>query len=181
MKALGLLEFKSIGKGVEATDQMIKSANVKLLLATPMCPGKYISIISGNIEAIKNAVETGKKVGDIFTVCDYVISNVHEGVYSALTATTNIEEVNSLGIIETMSSISAIMAGDIALKSANIELLEIRIARGLGGKGFVLIAGELSSVESSVKANESKLGPRGEIISSVVVASPTKELISQLY
>ncbi|AOT71343.1 BMC domain-containing protein [Geosporobacter ferrireducens] len=179
-KAIGLLEFKSIAKGMEATDEMLKAADVELILATPICPGKYISIVTGNVGAVKNAVEVGKSVGDIFTVDEYFIPNVSEKVFPAITATSNPEKIASLGIIETISAVTSILVGDIAVKTSNVELLEIRIARGLGGKGFTIITGEVSAVQSAVKACENNLKETGGIVSSVVIASPAKDFIAKL-
>jgi len=179
-KAIGLLEFKSIAKGIEATDEMMKSSNVELLLANPICPGKYITIITGDVEAVNNAKKVGERVGDIFVVGAFLIPNVSEEVFPALTATTDPNKISSLGVIETISALSSILVGDIAVKSANIDLLEIRIARGLGGKGFVVMTGEISSIKSAVKTCENQLMKTGEIISSVVIASPNKELIDKL-
>ncbi|MEW9124613.1 MAG: BMC domain-containing protein, partial [Thermotaleaceae bacterium] len=150
-KALGLIEFKSIAKGMEATDEMVTSSNVELILSAPICPGKYVTIVSGDVAAVKNSIKVGKDIGSIFTVDDFVIANVHPQIFPALTATTDVNKITSLGIIETISAVSSIMAGDIAVKAANVELLEIRIARGLGGKGFVILTGEISSVKSAVK------------------------------
>ena len=179
-KAIGLLEFKSIAKGMEATDEMLTSADVELLLAAPICPGKYISIVTGNVGAVKNAVEVGKRVGDIFTVEEHFIPNVSEKVFPAITATTNLDKIGSLGIIETISAVTSILVGDIAVKASNVELLEIRIARGLGGKGFTVFTGEVSAVKSAVKACENNLKETGGIVSAVVIASPTKDFIAKL-
>ncbi|TCO77951.1 BMC domain-containing protein [Marinisporobacter balticus] len=179
-KSIGLLEFKSIAKGIEATDHMLKSANVELVLSSPLCPGKYITILCGDVGAVKNAVKTGEHIGGNFIIDSYVIANVHEDIFPALTATTNIERISSLGIIETMSAITSIMAGDIALKAANVQLLEIRVARGLGGKGFILLTGEIGAVKSAVKTCEHKLEETGDIISTVVIASPSADLIPKL-
>ena len=41
-KAIGLVEFKSIAKGIETTDERLKSANVELITSTALCPRKYI-------------------------------------------------------------------------------------------------------------------------------------------
>lgn len=179
-KSIGLIEFKSVAKGMEATDAMLKAANVELLLSTPVCPGKYITLVSGEVGAIKNAVEVGSLVGGIFTIEKDVIPNVSEAVFPALTATLDVSRIVSLGIIETISAIMSILAGDIAAKSANVQLMEIRVARGLGGKGFVLITGELAAVKSAIAACENRLENTGGIISAVTIASPSRELVSQI-
>ncbi len=179
-KSIGLIEFKSIARGIEATDEMMDAANVELLLSTPLCPGKYISLVSGDVGAVKNAIQVGKNVGGVFTIDSHVIPSVHRNVFPALTATTDIEKIKSLGIIETISAVSSIVAGDIAVKAANIDLVEIRIARGLGGKGFVILTGEISSVKSAIKACSNTLQDSGEIVCASVIASPNKDLISNI-
>ncbi|MCT4605790.1 MAG: BMC domain-containing protein [Marinisporobacter sp.] len=179
-KSIGLLEFKSIAKGIEATDQMLKSANVELILSSPLCPGKYITLLCGDVGAVKNAVKAGEHIGGTFVIDSYVIPNVHEEIFPALTATTDIDKISSIGIVETMSAITAIMAGDIAVKAANVQLLEIRVARGLGGKGFILLTGDVGAVKSAVKTCENQLEQTGDMISTVVIASPSKDLINKL-
>lgn len=178
--AIGLVEFKSIAKGIEATDEMLKSANVELIISTPLCPGKYITMVCGDVSAVKNAIKVGKNIGGIFIIDDHVIPNVHKDVFPALTATTDVNKFTSLGVIETISAVTSVVVGDIAVKSANVQLVEIRVARGLGGKGFVIITGEISSVKSAVKTCLNRLKDSGEIICTSVIASPNKELVSKI-
>ena len=179
-KSIGMIEYRSIAKGMESTDIMMKAANVELILSTPVCPGKYVSIVSGEVGAVESAIKAGKLAGDIFAIEDYIIPNVNEEVFPALSGTSSFERVDSLGIIETMSAITSIMAGDIAVKAGNVRLIEIRIARGLGGKGFTLISGELATVNSALRSCEEKLKDTGSIVSTVVIAFPTKELIAAI-
>lgn len=179
-KSIGLIEFKSIAKGIEVTDEMLKSANIELITSTALCPGKYISIVTGDVGAVNNAINVGKNMGGIFAIDDYIIPNVHEDIFPAITATSDIDKVNSLGIVETISAVSSIVVGDVAVKAANVQLIEIRIARGLGGKGFVIMTGEISSVKSAVKACENRLKDTGEIIYTSAIASPSKDLITSI-
>ena len=97
-----------------------------------------------------------------------------------MVGTTEVTKVASLGVIETISALTAVQAGDIAAKASNITLMEIRIARGLGGKGFLIFTGEVSSVRSAVKACVNTLGESGEIISHCVIPSPHADLVKQL-
>lgn len=179
-KSIGMIEYRSIAKAIESTDIMLKAANVELILSTPVCPGKYVSIVSGEVGAVESAVKAGKMAGDIFVIEDYIIPNINEEVFPALSGTSSYDQIDSLGIIETMSAITSIMAGDIAIKAGNIKLIEIRIARGLGGKGYVILSGELATVKSALQSCEEKLKETGSIVCSTVIASPTKELISAI-
>ncbi|PKM94723.1 MAG: propanediol utilization protein [Firmicutes bacterium HGW-Firmicutes-1] len=179
--SIGLLEFKSIAKGIEVTDEVLKSSNVELISANPICPGKYISIVSGDVGAVKNAVEIGKKLGGVFQIEALVIANIHPDIFPALTGTAEMHPISCIGIIETMSSLSSIMVADTAIKASNINIIEIRIARGLGGKGFTIISGEVSSVKRAIMAVEDKYMATGEILCASTVANPEKELIKKIF
>lgn len=180
-KSIGLLELKSIAKGIEAADAMSKAANVEIVLSTAMCPGKYITIINGEVGDVKTAIAAGENVGDAFVLESFVIPNVNEAVFPALSGTTNVEHIASLGIVETMSATASIIAGDIVVKSANVKLIEIRLARGLGGKGFILITGDVAALNSAVKSCEEGLKETGSIVSAVVIPAPSKELVSSIF
>jgi len=180
-RAIGLFEFKSIAKGIEVTDEILKSSHVTLISANPICPGKYISIVTGEVVAVTNAVETCRSIGGIYLIEAELISNVHQDVLPALTGTTDMELIDSVGIIETMSALNSILVGDIALKAANVRLLEIRLARGLGGKGFTILTGDLSSVERAVHAVKGQFLPMGDILYSTIVPKPHKDLVAKLF
>lgn len=171
-RSIGLIEFKSIAKGIEATDEMLKAAEVSVILTSSLCPGKYISIIEGDVAAVKTSIAVGVSIGDVFCISHYVISNVHESIFPALTGTSTYDEIRSIGIVETMSAITSIMAGDIASKTADIDLIDVRIARGLGGKGFIVISGDVSAVKSAVTSCLDQLKDTGDIVATTVIPSP---------
>ena len=104
-KAIGLMELKSIPIGIETADEMLKAANVDLIMANPICPGKYMILISGDVGAVKSSIETGKKVADIFLVEYHIINNVHEDVLISLSGYSEIDKVKSIGAIETISAV----------------------------------------------------------------------------
>lgn len=175
-KALGLVEFKTIPVAVEATDEMLKAAEVELVMATPICPGKYITIISGEVDSVATAVQRGVTVGNIFVVDSHVIPNISEAVMPALSGAAPVDTVESLGAIETIAAIGAIKAGDVVAKASRVQLIEIRLARGLGGKGEVFYTGELGAVEAAHQAVLERLGENGGLVSAVVIARPHKDI-----
>ena len=179
-KSIGLLEMKSIPVGIETADAVLKAANVELLTATPTCPGKYVIIICGAVGAVKSAMESGRQTAGIYLVGHHTINNVHASVPEAIVGTSEVGHIASIGVIETMTALTAVEAGDYAAKAANVRLMEIRIARGLGGKGFVILTGEVSAVRSAVKAAMNQLEETGDITSSSVIASPHPGLIDKL-
>ncbi|MQM73660.1 MAG: BMC domain-containing protein [Eubacteriaceae bacterium] len=174
--AIGFIEFKSIPIGIESTDQMLKSGNVELVTATPICPGKYVTIISGDVGAVRSSVKNGEVVGGMFVIESHVIPNIHQAVFPALMANVDVDNVQSIGIIETINAISSIVVADTAVKAANITLVEVRMARGLGGKAFVIMTGEVSPVKQAVKAAENAMREYGVITSTSVIASPHQDV-----
>lgn len=180
-KSIGLLELKSIPAGVETADAMLKAANVELLTASPTCPGKYVIIVCGAVGAVKSAMETGCNTAGMYLVGSHTINNVHDSVPCAITGTAQVERVSAIGMVETMTALAAVRAGDVAAKAANVTLMEVRIARGLGGKGFVLLTGEVSAVRSAVKNALHTLAETGDVTGSCVIPSPHPGLIEQLY
>ena len=146
-KAIGLVELKSTPIGIQTADEMVKAANVELVLANPVCPGKYMIVVSGDVGAVKNSVERGKSIADVFLVESHIINNVSPQVLVAIAGATDIKDLKSIGAIETISALTIIKAADIAVKASNIQLIEVRIAKGLGGKGFLIMTGEISSVK----------------------------------
>jgi microcompartment protein CcmL/EutN len=179
-KAIGLIELRSIARGMLTTDAMLKAADVELLRAHVVCPGKYIILVTGTISHVTNAVNTGQNVAPEIVVDHFILPNVHPSVFPALTATTVIEEVKSIGVIETFTLASAIIAADVAVKAAPVQLIEIRLPFAMGGKAFTLFTGEVSSVRNAVQTAVSQLKDEGVIDSFAVIPSPHKDLIEKL-
>jgi len=176
LKAIAMIELNSIAKGVQAADEMLKSADVELVMAQPICAGKYMALVTGDVDSVERAAEVGRETAGEFLVDDFVIPNVHSSIFPALTATTRIHDIDSLAVIETFSVASSILAADAAVKAADVDIIEIRCATGLGGKSFLYLTGDVSSVNSAVEAGIEVLKGTGLILSYVVIPSPTPDI-----
>lgn len=178
--SVGLLEIKSIARGIIVADEMVKAADVQLIQAMPVCPGKFIVLVAGDVGAVESSLRAGAaKAGD--QVIDrFVLPNVHKSVFPALVGTNSLEKIRSIGIVETYSVASAIVAADTAAKAANIDLLEVRLARGMGGKSFFLVSGEVSAVRSSINASVARLKDDGFYAGAEFIAAPHKDLLKAL-
>ncbi len=176
LKAIAMIELNSIAKGVEAADEMLKTSDVELVMAQPICAGKYMVLVSGDVDSAERASEVGKEMAGEFLVDDFVIPNVHSSVFPALTATTRIQDIDSLAVIETFSVASSIQAADAAVKAADVDIIEIRCATGLGGKSFLYLTGDVASVNSAVEAGIEILKGTGLILSHVVIPSPSQDI-----
>ena len=180
MESLGMIELNSIARGIEAGDAIIKTANVKLVAAYAACPGKYIVMVRGQVSAVKSAIEVGAKVSGKSLINDIVIANIHDQVFKALSCATEISAKGAVGVIETYSLATAILVSDAAVKTANVELLEIRLGRGLGGKAFTVLTGDVSSVRAAVDAAEEASKESGLLAHTAVIPRISEEMLRTL-
>ena len=180
LRTIGCIELNSIAMGMHSADEMVKAAEVALVMARPTCPGRYLVVVSGDTGAVNSAVERGREIAGPMLVDWFTIPNVHAGVVPALSGTGIAAPINALGIIETCTTVSCILAADAAAKAGQVDLLEIRFAAGLAGKAFVVMTGDVASVQSSVDAGVAGVGDSGPVLSHVVIPSPSAELKAQI-
>ena len=78
-EALGMIETKGYVGSVEASDAMVKAANVSLVKTIPIGGGLITVLCKGDVGSVKAAVEAGseaaKRVGEL--VCSHVIPRPH--------------------------------------------------------------------------------------------------------
>lgn len=180
LRTIGCVELSSIGMGMQTADEMVKAANVELVMARPTCPGRYLVIITGDTGAVTSSVQTGRALGADLVVDSFIIPNVHEDVIPAMNGTAIHGRINALGVIETYTAASCVLAADAAAKAGDVRLLELRLSAGLGGKAFVVMTGEVSAVQSSVDAGVANVTEGGPVVSKIVIPSPSEDLKKQL-
>ena len=180
IQAVGVIELKSIAKGVEAADAALKSAGVTLISAHPACPGKYEIVLTGAIADVTAAVEHVLGRFGSTMVDSSVMGRIDERVIAALFGTQSASREGSLGIIETFSAASAIKAADIAVKTAKVEIYDLRVSRGMGGKGVVMVTGDVGDVTAAVEAGVRLAEEHGLFSQMSVIPAPHAELWEQL-
>jgi len=177
--AIGIVETSSIAKGFEVADALLKRANVELVVNRTICPGKYMVLIGGDVDAVIASVDTGVEIGAHTVVDHFIIPNVHPAVFPAISGVTHLPELKALGVIEAFTVASVIEAADAAVKAADIELITIHLAMAIGGKGFVSFTGDVSAVESAVEAGTEIVERKGLLVEKVIIPSPRKEIVSE--
>ena len=178
--SIGLIELGSIAAGFQACDAMLKTADVDLVLSRSICSGKYMVMIRGDVAAVQSSVEAGSHAGGFSIIDKFVIANLHESVFPAISGTNKVETLQALGILESFSVASLIEGADAAVKTASVELIEIRLAMALGGKAFATMTGSVAAVQSAVDAGAKVIAQKGLLVNKVVIASPRRELLSEM-
>lgn len=175
-KAIGMVEYQTVSVGILAADSMVKTAEVDIIEAQTVCPGKYIVIISGELSAVRAAVDNSKTQYEEKLIDSFVLGNPHESIFSAIYGTTHIENAEALGVLETYSAASIIVAADVAAKTAMVDLIELRIAKGMCGKSYMFITGSVASVTAAIEATKAKIADKGFFLDSSVIARPDQKL-----
>jgi microcompartment protein CcmL/EutN len=179
---IGLLETSSIARGVEVADAVLKEAAVEMLCATPVHPGKYVMLFTGAVNDVRASAKRGAELAGGDLVDQLVIPQVHDQVVPMLKRRGGRinGQLDAVGVVETNTVASTILAADAALKQASVDLIDIRIANGLGGKSFFVVTGEVSDVRSSVAAGASSASSSGMLAREVVIPRPHPELTVHL-
>lgn len=175
-KAIGMVEYKTVSTGVSVADAMVKTAEIDIIEAQTVCPGKYIVLITGDLSAVNAAVEMAKTRFSNHLIDSFILGNPHEGIFPAMYGASKIEKVNALGILETFSAASIIVAADVAAKTAVVELIELRIARGMCGKSYVMMTGEIAAVTAAIEKAKSAVGEGAMLLDSSIIASPDEKI-----
>ena len=178
--SIGLIELSSIAAGYQVADAMLKAAGTELLLARSICSGKYMTMVRGDVAEVMASVEAGRQAARGFIVDTFVIPNLHESIFPAIYGSNKVDNLESLGILESFSVASLIEAADASAKSAEVRLIEIRLAMALGGKAFVTMTGAVAAVQAAVDAGASVLGSKGLLVNKIVIPAPRKELLTEI-
>lgn len=179
-KSVGVIELKNIPKGVEATDAALKSAGIEMVSAHPSCPGKYEIILTGSISNVQAAVDHVRAKFENYVIDSSIMGRIDEQVITALFGTQTTAKKGSLGLIETFSAATAIKAADMAVKTARVEIFDLRVSRGMGGKGVVMLTGEVGDVTAAVEAGANYAKTTAMLSSYSVIAAPHEELWQQM-
>lgn len=186
MKAIGFIETKGLVGNIEATDAMLKAAEVEFLGSVALGAGLVAVVVTGEVASVKASVEAGaeaaSRVGEL--VSTNVIARPHNDVIKVLPpkgpaaggsfSVDAVHEENplksALGMIETYGYTANIQAADAMLKAAEVSLVgQERIGAGLV---TVFVQGDVGAVKAAVEAGEESAGRIGEVVSSHVIARP---------
>jgi len=178
--AVGMLEFTSIAAGMEAADRMVKAADVQPLFFKTVCPGKFLAAVAGDVAAVSASVDAGRDVSPSSLADWFVIPNIHHGVIAALSGVAPPVEREALGILETFSAASIIVAADAAVKAAEVRIMDVHMALGLGGKGYALFSGDVAAVQAAVDAGALRASEAGLLVARVVIPRPADGFFEQL-
>jgi len=179
--SIGLLELNCVARGIETADAVLWEADVSMVFAEPVQPGKYLMLFTGSVQSVTSGLRRGVEVSADSLVDSLLIEQAHEQLTFGLWREGRLNgTLDALGVIQTSTVASAVLAADAALKTATVDLLELRIANGMGGKSYFTLTGEVSDVRSSITSGARVASERGQLMRDVVIARPHADLVRHL-
>lgn len=178
--ALGLLEFDSIAVGIAAGDAMAKRAPIESIRAGTVQPGKYLVMIAGEVADVQESLDAGRRIGESALRDEIFLPQIDRSVVGAVGGARQPGRGRALGIVETRSVAAGIHAADAGVKGANVNVRELRLADGLGGKAFVLFGGDVSDVTAAVECAVQAIARGQQLVRQVVVAQLHDEMDQNL-
>jgi len=149
--AICLIEFNNVADGVTAADAMTKKAPIAMLKSGTISQGKYLVLIGGSTASVKESYQEGMSISSENVVDSLFLPDIHGQAYQAVLGNRQPCDAEALGIIETGTVAAAIQAADAGVKGAKVNIVEIRLADGYGGKGYTLFNGKVEDVEAALE------------------------------
>ena len=177
---LGMLEWDSIAQGLLASDALLKEVDVQTIAVRPVTPGRFVCLFTGEVEGVRSALERGTEVGGETVIDSLLLAAPHPDIVPAIGCRGGFRDVEAVGVVETLSLCALLIAADAAAKTGEVQLVEIRLAMGLGGKAFCVLSGEVSDVEAAVARGTELARSRGRHLRSVVIPRPDPRTVEHL-
>ncbi len=152
--ALALLELRSVARGIQAADVMVKRAPIALLKIGTVHPGHYLILIGGTVASVDEAFQAGRVTADNDLLDEVFLPDVAPEVHDAALGVRLAAEQEALGVLETTHVAALLRAADAGVKGARVRIAEIRMADDLGGQAFVLFDGEVADVEAALEISQ---------------------------
>ena len=181
-EALGLVEYWTVSAGLRAADTIVKTADVRLLRAQIICPGKYVLLFAGELGAVKAVLDAAKTQHVDRLVDSFLLGSPHAEVLSALESKPA-EGIphGALGSVEVATVAAAIVAADSAVKAAGVRIVELRLEREVANKAYVLFTGTVAEVTEAVAHAKRGAWDAGMYLDSAVLANPDEKLWKTLF
>ncbi|WP_374019604.1 BMC domain-containing protein [Paenibacillus thiaminolyticus] len=173
--AIGVVELRSISKGYETADRMLKTSPVDVHHLKPICPGKFLIIMSGDTADVQAAMDSAKAEAGEFRISDFMLHGVHPGLVDGLKKRYSSQPVDAVGIVETSTVSSGIYAFNEALKQCDIYVKRMNLGMAIGGKFLAVFTGSVSDVEQGMKVIASSMDEK-RIVHCTVLRSPSEEI-----
>ena len=170
--ALAMLDVGDVPPALLALDALAKEAHVEVVARGTIQPGRYAILFAGEVEAVERAFYKAHSACRA-SLCDQVLlPHAEERLVPAIVdaAMQWPAPGDTLGVIQLGFLPTLLRAVDVALKGALVELVQLRLGDGLGGRGIALLWGETHDVEAALElAEAAAFDGRSDALSTSII------------
>jgi len=159
---------------------MVKRDPLADLVAGTVQPGHYLVLVAGDTASVEEAIDAGAAASGASLIDRVFLPDVHPDVVRAVRGGRVEGPVESLGIVETTSVASVLEACDAGVKGASVDIMDVYVADGLGGKAYVLFGGAVADVEAAVEIGGGRV-PGGHLVRASVISQLHPEMGRNLW
>jgi len=170
--ALAMILLDSVPGGLRALDALAKEAPVEVLATGTIQRGMYLIAFAGEVDPVQRSFARACAVSDDGVFDSLLLPYAEEHIVPAMmdARPRSFGEGDTLGSIQCAAPPTLVRAVDAALKGAMVELVELRLGDGLGGKALASLWGATHDVEAAIGlANQAIARGRAAGASTVVI------------
>lgn len=147
-----MLDVGSIPPGLRALDALVKEAPVTVLGAGTIQCGHYLILFGGEVEPVRFAHRRACETLGAMLHDEVLLPHAEARIVPAIAdaAVRWPAAGDTLGALQTGSPPTMVRAVDAALKGTEVELVQLRVGDGLGGKAIAMLWGSTHAVEAAV-------------------------------
>jgi microcompartment protein CcmL/EutN len=180
LPAIALIELSSIAAGTFAADKMVKRAPVELLQAGTVQPGKYLILVGGGTAEVEESYREGMQAAPAEILDEVFLPHVDRQVVDALDGARTFRGYESLVVLETSTIAAIVRATDAAVKGAQVEVSELRLGNGLGGRGLAILTGARTDVEAAAEIAARVLAGRDVTLCHSIISNVHEQIATRL-
>lgn len=182
-ESLALIELDSVARGLAVLDALVKRAEVSVLEANLVEPGKFLILFAGGVAEVEESWDAALERGEEGVLAKMKLAYAHPELLGALrgpSARKCALELDALGVIEGTTVAPVLEAADRSLKEAEITLAGLALTGGLGGRAYYVVYGAQHDVEAAIEAGSRVLSAAGALHRTERIARPHEDMVGWL-
>jgi len=181
--ALALVEVDAVASGLRTLDALVKRAEVHVLEANLVEPGRFLILFDGGVAEVEEAFDAALEQGGDAIVGRMKLPFAHPHLLRGLRGHENkagADALDTLGVIEGTAVAAVLEACDRSLKEADVTLTGVRVAGALGGRAFYVVHGAQHDVEAAIEAGTAVLERHDRLHRTERIARPHPDMVPWL-
>jgi microcompartment protein CcmL/EutN len=150
--SLAMLLLGDVPEGLFILDALAKEAQVVILQTGTIQNGRYLILFGGEVGPVERSWRRALDTAGSHVVDEVFLPHAEARLAPAIQNGTIRwpAQGDTLGVLQAETPPALVRAADAALKGAHVDLVELRVGDGLGGRAIASLWGETHDVEAAI-------------------------------